>query len=576
MISAGRILLMPRGAFDANVQYDILDLVSYNGSSYIAFGPTIGNLPTDTTKWMLSAYGGNAANVAGNFAVIETTDIATVTHYEGTLFVDENSQFMKATQTINIGDTIVSGTNCTPTTVEQLLNEITAYVDGLDSRNRKLHGVTEIAAQTDLHGLALGEYYKDKTTFYVTNAPVGIANVPSAVFRLTVEAGSQDASLANSPLLLTLRTLDGKTYTQGFDGNNWGAWIEAADQASTNNAVSAVAASVEATQDSIAPVESATATSAHLAGSQLYYNDVLYDVTANISIGDALADGVNIQAASESITEHFSSEIQTLTNNDDAMLNVLGAKNLLQNLAASQVVSSVTYTVQSDGRVQASGTATGSFSGLTLNSDCKLSKGRYVVSGCPVGGAGSPTSHYVLYVDVNNVTVANDVGEGATFELTDESATVSVGIAIAENETVDLTFYPMIRPAEVQDSTYVPYAMTNRGLTERKTDRGWTNYVTSWTSCASFTVPPRPYYELLVVIKLASGNSASIRMTDIEVNQLSPNGVHYVLAGVGSAANNVCVYIHKSTAGQPDGIGVFEQGNNVTNTSLYKAYYKPM
>lgn len=315
MVSAGRILLMPRGAFDANVQYDILDLVSYNGSSYIALGPTIGNLPTDTTKWMLSAYGGNAANVAGNFAVIETTDIATVTHYEGTLFVDENSQFVKATQTINIGDSIVIGTNCTPTTVEQLMNEIIAYVDGLDSRNRKLHGVTEIAAQTDLHGLALGEYYKDKTTFYVTNAPVGIANVPSAVFRLTVEAGSKDASLANSPLLLTLRTLDGKTYTQGFDGNNWGAWIEAADQASTNSAISAVAASVEATQDSIAPVESATATSAHLAGSQLYYNDVLYDVTANISIGDALADGVNIQAASESITEHFSSQIQTLTNN---------------------------------------------------------------------------------------------------------------------------------------------------------------------------------------------------------------------------------------------------------------------
>jgi hypothetical protein len=326
MVSAGRILLMPRGAYDNNTPYEILDLVSYNGSSYVAKGPTKGNLPTDTTYWQLSAYGGNAANVAGNFAVIETTSVATVQHLEGTLFVDESSQFMKATQTINVGDSIVSGTNCTPTTVEQLINEVTAYVDGLDSRNRKLHGVTEIAAQTDLHGLALGEYYKDKTTFYVTNAPVGIANVPSAVFRLTVEAGSQDASLTNSPLLLTLRTLDGKTYTQGFDGNNWGAWIEAADQASTNSAISAVAASVEATQDSIAPVESATATSAHLAGSQLYYNDVLYDVTANISIGDNLADGVNIQAASESITEHFSSEIQTLTNHVDenlASINIL-------------------------------------------------------------------------------------------------------------------------------------------------------------------------------------------------------------------------------------------------------------
>ena len=230
MISAGRVLLMPRGAFDANVQYDILDLVSYNGSSYIAFGPTKGNLPTDTTKWMLSAYGGNAANVAGNFAVIETTDIATVTHYEGTLFVDENSQFMKATQTINIGDTIVSGTNCTPTTVEQLINEITAYVDGLDSQNRKLYGGTEIAAQTDLHSLAIGEYYKSKTTFYVTNGPDGISNVTSAVFRLTIEAALKDGSTASSPLLLTLRTPGGKIYTQNFDGSAWGEWTILSEQ----------------------------------------------------------------------------------------------------------------------------------------------------------------------------------------------------------------------------------------------------------------------------------------------------------------------------------------------------------
>ena len=230
MISAGRVLIMPRGAFDINTQYEMLDLVSYNGSSYLALTTTIGNLPTDTTKWMLSAYGGNAANVAGNFAVIETTDIATVTHNEGTLFIDENSQFMKATQTINIGDTIVSGTNCTPTTVEQLLNEITAYVDGLDSQNRKLYGETEIAAQTDLHSLAIGEYYKSKTTFYVTNGPDGISNVTSAVFRLTIEAALKDGSTASSPLLLTLRTPGGKIYTQNFDGSTWGEWTILSEQ----------------------------------------------------------------------------------------------------------------------------------------------------------------------------------------------------------------------------------------------------------------------------------------------------------------------------------------------------------
>ena len=230
MISAGRVLIMPRGAYDNNTPYEILDLVSYNGSSYVAKGPTKGNLPTDTTYWQLSAYGGNAANVAGNFAVIETTGVATVQHLEGTLFVDENSQFMKSTQTINIGDYIVSGTNCTPTTVEQLINEVAAYVDGLDSQNRKLFGGTEIAAQTDLHSLAIGEYYKSKTTFYVTNGPDGISNVTSAEFRLTIEAALKDGSTASSPLLLTLRTPGGKIYTQNFDGSTWGEWTILSEQ----------------------------------------------------------------------------------------------------------------------------------------------------------------------------------------------------------------------------------------------------------------------------------------------------------------------------------------------------------
>ena len=49
MISAGRVLLMPRGDYDNTATYEMLDIVSYNGSSYIAKGTTTGNLPTNTT-----------------------------------------------------------------------------------------------------------------------------------------------------------------------------------------------------------------------------------------------------------------------------------------------------------------------------------------------------------------------------------------------------------------------------------------------------------------------------------------------------------------------------------------------
>ena len=52
---AGKVMLTPRGAYDATVEYEELDMVSYNGGSYVALTTTIGNLPTNTNYWMVLA-----------------------------------------------------------------------------------------------------------------------------------------------------------------------------------------------------------------------------------------------------------------------------------------------------------------------------------------------------------------------------------------------------------------------------------------------------------------------------------------------------------------------------------------
>ena len=226
MISAGRVLLMPKGDYDPNATYELLDIVSYNGSSYIAKGTTTGNLPTNTTYWQLSAYGGQASNIAGNFAPLETTEYATRAYTAGDIFVDKDSQLVTATATINIGDEIEIGSNCDPTTIAELLDAIENRYDALDQRNRKLVGINPITIQTDLHQLAPGEYFKKLTTFYVTNAPTGINQVPTAVFRLTVESGLDESG---SSLLLTLRTVEGEIYTQAYDGSDWSDWKKTGD-----------------------------------------------------------------------------------------------------------------------------------------------------------------------------------------------------------------------------------------------------------------------------------------------------------------------------------------------------------
>lgn len=51
--SAGRVLMIPKGEYDATATYTMLDVVSYQGKSYVAKQTTTGNAPTNTTYWQL-------------------------------------------------------------------------------------------------------------------------------------------------------------------------------------------------------------------------------------------------------------------------------------------------------------------------------------------------------------------------------------------------------------------------------------------------------------------------------------------------------------------------------------------
>lgn len=46
MAIAGRVLIMPKGAYNASTNYEILDMVSHNGTSWLAKKPSIGIEPS--------------------------------------------------------------------------------------------------------------------------------------------------------------------------------------------------------------------------------------------------------------------------------------------------------------------------------------------------------------------------------------------------------------------------------------------------------------------------------------------------------------------------------------------------
>ena len=421
MVSAGRVLLMPKGDYNPATTYSMLDIVSYNGSSYIAKQSTTGNLPTNTTYWQLSAYGGSAANLAGNFATLETTAYASQDYDVDDFLVNKDNQFCKVISGITTGDEIIVDTNVEITNVGELIQAVISYADGLDAKNVKLNGAVAISSQTDLNDMTtIGNYYKSSTSFYVTNAPTGIASELTAVFRLTVENGSD----TTNKYIQTLRTNDGKTYTRGYNGSAWGDWIEDASAAS-------VALKQPKTLDT--PIT--------VGGTQ--------ETTVEGTLG-ALSSA--------------------LTNQTNAMVNVYGSKNILLNKLASTTLNTVQYTKYDDGHCNVNGTndksdaATWFWLSGTNSDDFLLKAGTYILSAGT--NALSTDCSLNLMSGSTYLAVINSSIDEVEFTL-DADTYVRYGVRLPQlGSANNITIYPMIRDARIVDSTYEPYAMTNQEITE--------------------------------------------------------------------------------------------------------------
>ena len=129
-------------------------------------------------------------------------------------------------------------------------------------------------------------------------------------------------------------------------------------------------------------------------------------------------------------------------------------KNMLKNTAKTTTTNGITFTVNDNGSVTCSGTATAN----TLYAIPYKHIGDImdvILTGCPTGGGGSA---YYLRADSASKILASDTGEGALISADNISAVVNIVIRIASGYTADnLTFYPMLRYADITDSTYVPY-----------------------------------------------------------------------------------------------------------------------
>ena len=127
-------------------------------------------------------------------------------------------------------------------------------------------------------------------------------------------------------------------------------------------------------------------------------------------------------------------------------------KNLLQNNATSKTINGVTFTVNGDGSVTCNGTAIAT-TFFIINSSINVEEG-CIINGCPdVNYDG------ILLRITNNATnyYVEDKGHGTIIDSM-ASGNTKILIRVPASYTCDsLTFYPMIRRADIEDDTYEPY-----------------------------------------------------------------------------------------------------------------------
>ncbi len=186
--------------------------------------------------------------------------------------------------------------------------------------------------------------------------------------------------------------------------------------------------------------------------------DITDDLGGGIVVSTVPAEGDHNPIESEAVWNI----LNDVNDNSDAIetiYNKLGSKNLLPNSAVTKTESGITFTVNSDGSVTANGTATTGIS-FVLESAFLLRKGDYILTD------GVKNQSYYATIKNGGTVIARGRDDGA-FTLTDD-ATLMGEIWISSGAVLsNVTFYPMVRLAEVKDTTYTPHAMTNRELTRK-------------------------------------------------------------------------------------------------------------
>lgn len=396
-----------------------------------------------------------------------------------------NEQFYyEATAAITQGSAILEGTNCKKTTVTgreaELALEIENLGETVDSLNEAFTNEVNTRSELGAHNCLLfsmtdiirennngswsGNNFVSKGVTYTCNADGSI--------KVNSSGASANGFFAYSRFLLASDyegyILNGSP--SGATSSDWGLYIRYYDNSKTLKSEVIFNGNEEISI---------------ISDSDHYYFDVCIIVFSGKAPSNVMFYPM-LRLATDADTSYqpYAATNQQLTKDDsgltaNAYLN--GAVNLLPLREYAFADTDITITTTPNGIV-INGTTTKIYNisliadndSVRLFTDGILETGkRYKFCGCPK--TASVDSYYIYMNFVNNgsVTQIVDIGDGNIIDVPSTATGGNIVILIASGITLNnVLFKPMITVADMPNSDYahyVPYAMTNRELTENLT-----------------------------------------------------------------------------------------------------------
>lgn len=129
-VEYGTIAVVPMGEWEAGEQYEVANLVTLDGSSYIAHKrPPVGTQPTDTTYWQVSAQGASKASES-SLGVVKSDGVTTNVNDDGVISVKTASQDSPGIVKGSAGITVKEGGSIDVNTTFKQATELANIIAG--------------------------------------------------------------------------------------------------------------------------------------------------------------------------------------------------------------------------------------------------------------------------------------------------------------------------------------------------------------------------------------------------------------------------------------------------------------